>query len=112
MEKISNFYLCNTAITADGSSEVIQCKGFKSLLLTLTTGPITGTTPQLDIAVYGQDDSGSFLLIDVFPTILAYLADNIHMIIDIENYAAFKLVYDLSGTNPNYDFRIMGAMCL
>lgn len=112
MEKISNFYLCNTAITADGSSEVIQCKGFKSLLLTLTTGPITGTTPQLDIAVYGQDDSGSFIELDNFPTIFTLLGNNLHMIIDIENYSAFKLLYDVSGTNPSYDFRIMGALSI
>lgn len=112
MEKISNFYLSNTAITADGSSEVIQCKGFKSLLLTLTTGTITGTTPQLDIAVYGQDDSGSFLLIDVFPTVFAVLTDNLHLSVDVTNYSAFKLVYDVSGTNPSYDFRIMGALSI
>lgn len=112
MEKISNFYLRNTPITADGSSEVIQCKGFKTLLLTLTTGTITGTNPSLDIGVYGQDDSGSFLLIDVFPTVLVTLADNIHLIVDVENYSAIKLLYDVSGTNPSYNFRIMGALAI
>jgi hypothetical protein len=112
MEKISNFYLSNTAITADGSSEVIQCKGFKSLLLTLTTGTITGTNPSLDIAVYGQDDSGTFLLIDNFPTVFTILANNIHLIVDVENYSAIKLLYDVSGANPSYDFRIMGALSI
>ena len=112
MEKISNFYLRNSAITADGSSEVIQCKGFKTLLLTLTTGAITGTNPVLDIAIYGQDDSGTFLLIDVFPTVFATLSDNIHLIVNVENYSAFKLLYDVSGTNPSYDFRIMGALAI
>jgi hypothetical protein len=111
-KKISNFHIRTAPITANATSDVFQCKGFKNLLLTIQQFVISGTNPTLDISVIGYNDAGDTLLLDVFPTFFSSMMGNIHLRVDVDNYTAVQLSYTVTGTNPSYDGRIMGALSI
>lgn len=96
----------SAAATTSGSSAAVRCAGVEQVSLLVDVTAVTGTTPNMTLAVEWSDDGTTWFVPDVAETFTAITAAA-KRAREVDVKAPFmRLVWTITGTTPSFTFAV------